>query len=401
MREAARPGRASNGSVTLIIAMLAMLGPFSIDTVFPAFDTIGREVGASAALMQQLTSAYMLSFAVMSLFHGPISDAVGRKPVMVVGLLAYTGASALCAVSSSFWLLIVGRLLQGASAGAGQILSRTVIRDLYAGPAAHRTMAQVSMIFSVAPAVAPVVGGWVLGVGSWRVVFWGLAGLGLLLAAAVGLGLPETHTRGRTRLRVRLVIGSLRVVLTDGAFLKLAAASMLGGAAQFSYIMGAPIILVQLLGQGEQDFWKLFVPVVSGMLVGSFFSARVAHRIRPSRLVSGSLVVLLGLVAVNVLVAMSPVGSRLPYALLVPPLMGMVWSVCFPVLQLKMLDLFPHHRGASASGQSFTMLLFNTALTGIIIPLTATSMLSVAVTSAIMAALGAGFWWWHRAGGRR
>lgn len=114
-------------------------------------------------MMQQLTSAYMLSFAVMSLFHGPVSDAVGRKPVMVVGLLAYAVASAMCAVSGSFWLLVAGRLLQGASAGAAQILSRTVIRDLYVGPAAHRMMAQVSMIFSIAPAVAPVVGGLVLG----------------------------------------------------------------------------------------------------------------------------------------------------------------------------------------------------------------------------------------------
>lgn len=393
------PGQTRHGdtaAITLIIALLAMLGPFSIDTVFPAFDTISREVGASPALMQQLTSAYMLSFAVMSLFHGPVSDAVGRKPVMVVGLLAYAVASAMCAVSGSFWLLVAGRLLQGASAGAAQILSRTVIRDLYVGPAAHRMMAQVSMIFSIAPAVAPVVGGLVLGVGSWRWVLWGLTGLGLVLAAAVGFGLPETHTSGRTRLRVRLVFASLRMVLTDGPFLKLAAASMLGGAAQFSYLMGAPIILVHLLGQGERDFWKLFVPLVSGMMVGSFLSSRLAHRVQPARLVNGCLVALLVLVSANVALVASPVGSRLPWALLVPPLMATAWSVCFPVLQLQMLDRFPQHRGAAASGQSFTMLLFNAALTGILVPLTATSMLSVAATSAAMAGLGAVFWWWYR-----
>src|SRR5665811_1456432 len=146
------PRRTSNGLIMAIIAALAMIGPFTIDAVFPAFDLIGRDVRASTAEMQQVTSIYMLSFAVMSLFHGPISDAIGRKKVMAVGMIAYACASLVCMLAPNLTVLLIGRALQGFSAGAGQIVSRTIIRDLYTGPAAQKMMAQVAMIFAIAPA---------------------------------------------------------------------------------------------------------------------------------------------------------------------------------------------------------------------------------------------------------
>ena len=123
--------------VTLLIALLAMIGPFTIDTMFPAFDLIGADVGADAVAMQQVTSVYMLAFAAMSLWHGPISDAVGRRPVILTGLVIYLAASVLCAFAPSLPVLLAGRALQGLAAGAAQIISRTVIRDLHAGPAAQ------------------------------------------------------------------------------------------------------------------------------------------------------------------------------------------------------------------------------------------------------------------------
>ncbi len=387
--------------VTLIIALLSMIGPFTIDTIFPAFDLIGHDVTASTTQMQQVVSLYMVSFAVMSLVHGPLSDAIGRKPVMVVGLLAYVAASVLCALAPNLGLLLLGRALQGASAGAGQILSRTMIRDLYAGPAAQRMMAQVSMIFSVAPAVAPVVGGWLLGAGSWRLIFWGLAGLGAVLAAAVAFGLPETRPGERTSFELRGVLSSLRRVLSDVPFLKLAGASMFGFATQFIYIVSAPIIMLTLLHQGEQDFWKLFVPMVAGMMLGSLVSSRLSGRVPPERLASGVYVTLLVLSAVNVAIASTGAGARLPLALIAPPFIGLAWAVAFPVMQLQMLDRFPENRGAAASGQSFTMLLFNAALSGIIAPLVAVSMQGIAITSAALALLGSLCWFSYRRGAVR
>jgi DHA1 family bicyclomycin/chloramphenicol resistance-like MFS transporter len=395
--EPANPARrkASNGLITAMIAALAMIGPFTIDAVFPAFDLIGRDVRASTAAMQQVTSVYMLSFAVMSLFHGPISDAIGRKKVMAVGMIAYALASLVCMLAPSLTVLLIGRALQGFSAGAGQIVSRTIIRDLFTGPAAQKMMAQVAMIFSIAPAIAPIVGGWVIGVASWRAIFGGLVAVGVILATMVIVGLPETHPpENRRHLNMRDVLHGLRLVLSDGPYLRLAFASMFGFSAQFIYIVGAPIIMLQLLGKGEQDFWMLFVPFVAGMILGSFVNSRLAHRVRPQRLVSVAMTALVISSLAGVVVAFVA-GNHLPWVMIFPPVIAFSMSASFPILQLAMLDRFPTRRGAAASGQSFTQLLFNSLLSGVIVTIVATSMASIAVTSAVFAILGASFWIWH------
>ncbi len=390
-----RPRVSGNALITTMIAALAMIGPFTIDAVFPAYDLIGREIHASTGEMQQVTSVYMLSFAVMSLFHGPISDAIGRKKVMAVGMLAYALASLVCMLAPTLTVLLLGRVLQGAFAGAGQIVSRTVIRDLFVGPAAQKMMAQVAMIFAIAPAIAPIVGGWVVAFASWRAIFGGLVVVGLLLALMVAVGVPETHpVENRRALNVTDVVKGVRLVLSDRPYLRLAFAGMFGFGAQFIYIVGAPIIMLQLLGKGEQDFWMMFIPFVCGMMLGSFVNARLAHRVRPQRLVSVAMVALVSATLVGVVVAVLA-GNRLPWVMICPPVIAFAMSASFPILQLAMLDRFPTRRGAAASGQSFIQLLFNSLLSGVIVTLVATSMASVAITSAVSGVIGGCFWLWH------
>ena len=391
-----RTGRtAGKGLITAMIAALAMIGPFTIDAVFPAFDLIGRDGRAASAAMQQVTSIYMLSFAVMSLFHGPISDAIGRKKVMAVGMIAYALASLVCMLAPNLTVLLIGRALQGFSAGAGQIVSRTIIRDLFSGPAAQKMMAQVAMIFSIAPAIAPIVGGWVIGVASWRAIFGGLVAVGVILAIMVVVAVPETHpVEKRRQLNFRDIMHGLRLVLSDGPYLRLAFAGMFGFSAQFIYIVGAPIIMLQLLGKGEQDFWMLFVPFVAGMILGSFVNSRLAHRVRPQRMVSIAMVALVISTLFGIAVAILA-GNHLPWVMVFPPVIAFSMSVSFPILQLAMLDRFPTRRGAAASGQSFTQLLFNSLLSGVIVTIVATSMVSIAITSAVFAVLGGSFWLWH------
>src|SRR5699024_1720102 len=166
---------------------------------------------------------------------------------------------------------------QGFAAGAGQIISRTMIRDLYEGPAAQKLMAQVMMIFSVAPAVAPIIGGWLLQAGDWPVIFWFLAGFGVVMSLVTVVGLPETHpAESRTALRIGLLLRNLVEVARDGAFLRLALACSLGIAALLLYIAAAPIFVVELLGKGEQDFWIFFVPMIAGLMLGAFLNSRLA-----------------------------------------------------------------------------------------------------------------------------
>lgn len=381
--------------MTLVLASLAMIGPFTIDTVFPGFEDIGAQFSVDATALQQLTSSYLLAFAVMSIFHGPISDALGRKPVMIAGLLGYTLASVVCALAPSFVVLLGARVVQGLFAGAATIVSRAVIRDLFEGARAQRLMAQVMMIFAIAPAVAPVIGGEILRFASWPAIFWFVGLYAVATAVLTAVVLPETLPREeRVSLRVGPVLGGLWQVARSWRFERLAVATALAFAAYFVYVVGAPIIVVDLLGRGEQDFWMLFVPMIGGMVVGSMVNHRLAGRMDSAVLVDRTMLALLAAAALNVVLVLLAPG--LPWAVVGPSLLGVAIGVVFPVLQLAMLDLFPHHRGSAASMASFASLSFNALLAGVMVPLVAGSLLGLALTSAAFAVGGALLWWWHR-----
>ena len=387
---------------TIIVAMLSMIGPFTIDSVFPAFARIGVQFGASDAALQQITSIYLFAYAFASLFHGPISDAVGRKPVMIVGIAAFALASIGCAFAPSLGVLLAFRAVQGVFAGAGQIISRALVRDLYDGWQAQRVMAQISMIFGVAPALAPVVGGWLLAVGDWEIIFIFLTGYTVLLLLLVTFGLPESHPADkRTPLRLGPIFSGMREVATDGPFARLAFASSLAFSAQFLYIAGAPIFIVRLLGLGERDFWVFFVPMITGMILGSFINSRLAEWGHPEKVASIGLGIMLCAIALNVGLAASGLASQLPWPIVGPALIAFGMSLAFPILQLTMLDLFPSRRGTAASLQSFVSLLLNALLAGVIIPLVSGSIFSLALASCVFGVSGSGLWAWHLASARR
>ncbi|GAB2601478.1 multidrug effflux MFS transporter [Pseudactinotalea suaedae] len=379
----------------MILAGLSMLGPFTIDTVFPAFERIGEQFGADTTAMQQVTSLYMLAFAVMSVFHGPLSDAMGRKPVMIVGLIGYVLASIGCALSPNLAVLLVMRTLQGVFAGAATIVSRVVVRDMFAGPQAHKMMSRIMMIFSLAPAIAPVAGGWLLKAGEWPIIFWATAVYGVLAVVAVTVLLPETHPpAARSPLRVGAVLRSILEVGRHPAMIRLAFVTAFAMGGQFLYIAAAPIIVVDLLGLGEQDFWMLFVPIITGLLIGAWLSGRLAGKVRRTRLVDVALACAVGAAALNVVLAL--IWPHLPLATVGPALLSCCIAVAFPVIQLEILDSFPDHRGAAASLGTFASLTFNALLAGAIAPLVTASLFTVALAAASFVLLGFLLWVAHR-----
>ncbi|WP_304502145.1 multidrug effflux MFS transporter [Brachybacterium sp. FME24] len=387
--------------ITLTLASLAMIGPFTIDTVFPAFTRIGEEFASDEVALQQLVSAYLAAFAVMSIFHGPLSDALGRKKVMIGGLVIYLIGMFGCVLAPSLGSLILLRVLQGMSAGAATIVSRVVIRDMFSGSEAQRLMAQVMMIFSVAPAIAPIFGGWLLLLGDWRWVFAGVGVYGLVVLALT-LKLPETlPPEARSPLRVRSLLGSLLHVGRSPVMLRVAAASAFGFASQFVFIAGASLFVVRLLGLGEQDFWVLFVPLIIGMMSGAWMVGRVADLVDRSRLITlGFLGTLVATILNLVLVSFAPeftggVTWAHLFAVTGPMLIAFTVALLFAPIQLEVLDLFPHERGAAASLGTFFGLVLNALLAGAIAPLVATSLATLAATSLGFALLGGVFWAWH------
>ena len=386
--------------VPLILAGLSMLGPFSIDTPFPAFRQMAEDFDVTSADMQLVVSAYLVAFGLMSPFHGPLSDALGRKPVIVGGVVLYAAASVGCALAPTLETLLVFRVLQGLSAGGGVIVSRTIIRDVYEGPEAQRLMSRVTLIFGIAPAIAPVIGGLLLQLGAWPIAFWFMAAVALVLVAVVAVALPETHpVERRIPFRAGALVSSLGIVARTGSFHRVAWSAALVFAGQFIYVSGAAIIVVDLLGLGELDFWKLFAPLVGAVMLGSQLSSSAAGRLSGNRLVTCSL--LFSLLAALVNVAIAGSGAGLPWVVLGPALLALGTVTAYPTMQLILLDMFPAGRGSAVSLFTFFTLLLNGLIASLLVPRVSGSLLSFAATAACLVAAGLALWVWHVVRGRR
>jgi DHA1 family bicyclomycin/chloramphenicol resistance-like MFS transporter len=376
-----------------MLAALAMFGPFSIDTIFPAFPAISAQLHASPFAMQQTVSVYLIAYALMSLLHGPVSDALGRRRVILVGVVVFTLASVGCALSGSIEALLAFRALQGISAGAGLIVGRAIIRDCFDGVEAQRLMSTVSMIFGIAPAIAPIVGGWVVAVAHWPMIFWLLATFAVLLCAACIAWLPETHPpERRTQLSLHELAATYRLIAADRGFLPLALAGTLNFNALWIYISSAPAFVLGLLKLDTQHFAWLFIPAISGLMLGAFLSGRVAGRLTAASTVRLGYTIMLSATALNLALTFAFPLPRLPWSVLPIGIHAVGIGVTMPTLTLLLLDRFPQHRGAVSSVQAFTSLVLSAIIAGALSPLLSGSAWKLAIGAGLATLLGFGAW---------
>ena len=392
----------STRRLALLLGGLAMFGPFSIDTIFPAFPQMAAQFGADKLAMQQTISVYLAAYALMSIVHGPLSDAIGRRRVILAGLSVFIVASVGCALSRDLGTLLAFRALQGLSAGVGLIVGRAVIRDVLQGSDAQRLMSHVSMIFGIAPAIAPIIGGWMLGAGRWPLIFWFLAAFSVLLLASTALWLPETHPpQSRMPLRPGRLARDYLAIALNPRFQRLAAAGSFGFAGLFLYIASAPAFVMDLLGLGEQEFAWLFLPTIGGMTLGAFVSGRVAGRWQPPYQVGVGYACMGAAALGNVLYNAFTPALAVPWAVLPMSLAAFGVALVFPVLTLAILDMYPRQRGSASSLQAFTQLVLNAAVAGVLSPLVSQHGLHLALAMAGFILVGWAFWRWEARVSRR
>lgn len=384
-----------------LLGALAMFGPFSIDTIFPAFPEIGAQLHADTLAMQQTISAYLIAYALMSIVHGPLSDAVGRKRVILGGLAVFILASAGCALSRDLPTLLVFRVVQGLSAGVGLIVGRAVIRDVLHGHDAQRLMSQVSMIFGIAPAIAPVIGGWILGWSRWPTIFWFLVGFSALLWIATWLALPETHPpEARLKPHPRVLLRDYVAIVANPRFQRLAAAGTFNFGALFVYIASAPAFVLDLLrlhGRHlrENEFAWFFVPMIGGMMLGAFVSGRSAGKISGQRLARLGFACCGTAALVNIAYNLFVPQPQVPWAVLPISLNAFGVALVFPILTLAILDMYPRQRGSASSLQAFGSLVSNALIAGVLSPLISDRPIYLAIAAALFSLVAWGFWRWE------
>ena len=352
----------------IALAVLASLAPFAIDTYLPGFHIIATDLSSTPAYVQQSLTFYLIPYTIMTLFHGAISDSIGRIMTIKWGLALFFFASIGCALATSVEQLWFFRALQGIGGGAGNVVARAMVRDLYEGAQAQRVMATIQIIFGIAPAVAPIFGGFLLDYG-WQSIFIFLA---LYAAIAIYFSsrvLPETMLlKNRLPFDLKSIATRYCTIFKNKEFLLLILSLSANFSAFFLYVLASPIFLIDLLGFTEKQFAYLFVPTVCGMIIGSFIAKKTAGVINPSRVTRFGYFGMF-LIALSNLIYCYFFDNNPIFNIGFIALYNIGMAAIMPIISIAALDCFPKARGTAASGQAFMQMFFSSAVAGVIVPI--------------------------------
>ena len=362
------PPPAKPATIAVLLGSLAGLAPFALDTYLPGFPEIAISLGATRATVQQSLTSYLAPYAAMMLVHGPLSDRYGRRPAITVALLIFCLGSLGCATAQSIEAFLAFRMLQGLSVGATTVVGRALIRDLFDGASAQRQFALVNLVFTLAPAVAPILGGYLLTTAGWRSIFWFLLLYPLALLTVCWRWLPETLPRERrVPLHLIRVVSNLLSLVERpafGALVLMTAASFCGF---FGYILAAPAFVRDLLGLEPTEFAWLFLATACGTLLGSYWATRRAETRAPAATIALGLSLAAAAAGVN-LAYHSVLAPALPWSVLPLTLYCCGYALMLPSATLLILDTSPQPRGATSSLQGFVQIVCATLSSALVVP---------------------------------
>ena len=371
----------------LILASLTALAPFAIDTYLPAFEVMENDLATNSNFIQQTLTFYLVPYTIMTIFHGAISDSIGRIKTIKYGMSLFILGSIGCVFATSIEMLWISRLIQGVGAGAGNVVARAMVRDLYSGATAQKVMATIQIIFGIAPAIAPMVGGLLLGI-SWQAIFIFLIIYSVLITIFSVNFLPETISKqNQLPFNLESVLSRYRDLLNDKNYIFLILAVSFNFSAFFLYVLSSPIFLMQHLNLSSSQFGYLFIPTVTGMIMGSFISKKTAGIISPAKMLKIAYLWMLLITSINLIFCLFfPSIIFVNIGLIALYNIGM--AAAMPLISIKALDCFPKARGTAASGQAFSQMLVSSVVAALVIPIIWGSLATLAVGMLVIFSLG-------------
>lgn len=379
-------------TLTILLAMLAMLGPFATDAYLPSFYAIGEEFSVDQPKVQQTLSAYLLAFAAMSLFWGTLSDSFGRRPVIIGSLVMFTVGSVGVALAPTYEWLLFFRVIQGSSAGAGRVVGQALVRDRFHGADAQRLFANITMVFSLAPAVAPIIGGYLGEHIGWRSVFWTLTIVSLLLSTFSWRSLPETLPPShRHPFRLGSILRNYFNALRNPYFVLSITGLGFAFAGFALYISSAAHFIMEILKLPQTAFGWLFVPFIAGMFCGSMINSRFAGRIRLELMIRIGLSILALGAVLNVLYNALFIAA-VPWAVVPIFIYAFGMSLALPGMTIATLNYLPQMRGTASSLQSSFQMTIFALIAGLIAPLLFQSALKLSLGMLATASLCISIW---------
>jgi DHA1 family bicyclomycin/chloramphenicol resistance-like MFS transporter len=371
----------------LILASLTALAPFAIDTYLPAFEVMENDLATNSNFIQQTLTFYLVPYTIMTIFHGAISDSIGRIKTIKYGMSLFILGSIGCVFATSIEMLWISRLIQGVGAGAGNVVARAMVRDLYSGATAQKVMATIQIIFGIAPAIAPMVGSLLLGI-SWQAIFIFLIIYSVLITIFSVNFLPETISKqNQLPFNFESVLSRYRDLLNDNNYIFLILAVSFNFSAFFLYVLSSPIFLMQHLNLSSSQFGYLFIPTVTGMIMGSFISKKTAGIISPAKMLKIAYLWMLLITSINLIFCLFfPSIIFMNIGLIALYNIGM--AAAMPLISIKALDCFPKARGTAASGQAFSQMLVSSVVAGLVIPIIWGSLATLAVGMLVIFSLG-------------
>lgn len=343
-------------AVTVLLTALVAFGAISTDLYLPSLPSIVIAFDSSSADVQLTLSVFLCGFAVSQIIYGPLSDRFGRRPVLLGGLAVYLVGSLACAVAPGVWWLVGARFVQAVGACAGVVLGRTIVRDIYGRERAAKALSYMGMAMALAPALGPILGGYLEVWFGWRVNFLVLVAFGASCLLGTILLLPETNRwRDPAATNARRMLSNYLTLAGDRIYLGYVLVNAFAFSGIFSFISGSSFVFIDVLGLSPDRYGLCFAAIVVGYMVGTFASARLTLSLGLDRLILAG--ALIGALGGAVAVGLALAGTLSVVAIVAPIFLFMIGvGLMLPNAMAGAIGPYPQMAGAASALMGFVQM---------------------------------------------